>query len=218
MSMTVACVLRRSSVFDVDYVAHLRDGVLANLPDTRFVCLSDVDVPCERIPLRHGWPAWWAKVELFRPDLDDDLLYFDLDTKIIGDLRDVSAVRGFTMLSDFFMPARLASGMMMITTDIRERVWRAWHDGPPTEIMRRCAAFDSNNVRGDQKFLGDLFEGSTVQRWQDIVPDQIVSYKANIRRSRGRFEKGNGTMPPGVRVVCFHGKPRPRDLKWEIPL
>ncbi len=31
----------------------------------RFVCLSDVDVPCERIFLKHGWPGWWSKVELF---------------------------------------------------------------------------------------------------------------------------------------------------------
>jgi len=86
--LTVACVLRSGGKFDSEYVRKLRDGVLrfANVPH-RFVCLSDVDVPCERIPLEHNWPGWWSKIELFRPGvIKAPMLYLDLDTIVIGSL------------------------------------------------------------------------------------------------------------------------------------
>jgi alpha-N-acetylglucosamine transferase len=62
--------------------------VSRNLPvPHRFVCLSNVNVPCERIPLTHNWPGWWSKLELFRPGIfKGRVLYIDLDSIIIGDL------------------------------------------------------------------------------------------------------------------------------------
>jgi len=56
---TVICVLRSGGQYDAEWVRKLRDGVKRNLARPhRFVCLSDVDVPCERIPLQHDWPGW----------------------------------------------------------------------------------------------------------------------------------------------------------------
>ena len=37
-----------------------------------------------------------------------------------------------------------------------------------------------------------------------VVPGQIVSYKLSVQET--------GRLPPGARLVCFHGHPRP----WEI--
>jgi hypothetical protein len=45
--------------------------------------------------------------------------------------------------------------------------------------------------------------GYNIDRWQELVPDQVFSYKAHIR---------DRAVPPSARVVCFHGKPRP----WEV--
>jgi alpha-N-acetylglucosamine transferase len=55
-----------------------------------FVCLSNTDVPCERIPLIHDWPGWWSKIELFRPGLFEDwVLYLDLDVLIMQNIDDL---------------------------------------------------------------------------------------------------------------------------------
>jgi len=58
----------------------------------RFVCLSNVEVPCERIPLIHDWPGWFSKIELHRPGLfEDRVLYLDLDELVIQDLEPLLA-------------------------------------------------------------------------------------------------------------------------------
>jgi hypothetical protein len=207
-------VLRRSAVYDADYVERLRDGVEKHLPGARFVCLSDVPVPCERIALRHDWPGWWAKMELYRPDIEGDLLYVDLDTAIAGDLSDIAGVGRLTMLADFYWPERVASGLMYLPEGNRAEVWRQWILNPAGH-MARCETFDDRRAIGDQKFLAPILEPAAA-RWQAILPGQVVSYKVHVRRAQGRKERGNGAVPPGARVVCFHGRPRPRELGWKL--
>lgn len=95
--ITVACVYwkgsfrGRENVYTTEWVRKLKDMVARNLPiPHRFVCLSNVDVPCERIPLIHDWEGFWSKVELFRPDIfEDRVLYLDLDTLVLQDLQEV---------------------------------------------------------------------------------------------------------------------------------
>src|SRR6185369_16858814 len=103
--LTVACVLKSGGIYDATWVSRLRDGVARHLPvDHRFVCLSDIEVPCERIPLEHDWPGWWSKIELLKLP---SVLFFDLDTAIVGSLDDIArhALRtDFTMLRDFYAP------------------------------------------------------------------------------------------------------------------
>jgi hypothetical protein len=48
----------------------LHSQVARYLPGIRFVCLADTPVTCERWPLLDDWPGWWAKMELFRPDIE----------------------------------------------------------------------------------------------------------------------------------------------------
>lgn len=206
--ITVACVLKSGGDFNAEYVERLRDGAAKNLKGHRFLCLSDVDVPCERMPLRHDWPRWWSKMELFRPDLDGgDFLYFDLDTLIVGDLSEIARARDLTMLSDFFDSKRLASGVMYLPWFDRADVWRKWIKDPE----RHMRDFRGH---GDGGFIGSV--KGKAQRWQDDVPGQIVSYKAHVRAPQHPIEKGNGKIPKGARVVCFHGKPRPHEVQWTV--
>jgi hypothetical protein len=196
--LTVACALRKSRDYDVDYVEKLLAGVARNLrAPYRFVCLSDVDVPCDRIPLKHDWPGWWAKIELF--NLAPPVLYFDLDTTIVGDLTEIAAHAAqtpFTTLRDFYREKGIGSGMM------------AWAF-PLTHVYLAFAARAKEAMRetkhGDQGFLEAT--GYRPDKWQDVLPGQVVSYKAHV--------KGKG-VPNGARVVCFHGKPKPRELAWTI--
>lgn len=203
MPPKVVCVLKRSAEYDIDYVEHLRDGVEKY---ASFACISNVDVPCERIPSKHDWPGWWSKMELFSPDIKGDFLYLDLDTLIVGDIGDLF-VGCFTMLSDFYHPSRLASGMMFLPEKDRSAVWEEWIKAPE-EIMPKYRGW------GDGGFIAEVMPNAA--RWQDIRPGQVVSYKAHVRKSTRASETGAGAVPKDARVCCFHGQPRPRALNWAI--
>lgn len=201
--LTVACVLHvppdGRCDYDAGYVTKLFRMVARHLPQPhRFVCLSNVDVPVARVPLEHGWGHWWAKMELFRPDIDGRLLAIDLDTVITGDMTAIAAQQQSTMLSDFNVPAWAASGLMMLTEEDRAKVWKAWMVYPETHIKRQGG-------HGDGGFIRAVLD--PVARWQDLLPGQVVSYKNHVRPA--------GKVPPGARVVCFHGRPRPAELGEE---
>ncbi len=211
--MLVACVLRTGGHYDDEYVTRLRDGVAKHLPvKHRFVCLSDVDVPCERIVLRNSWPGWWSKMELFWRD--PPVLYFDLDTVICGDLTDIAAQAEkpeFTLLRDFYREDGFGSGMMAWGMDMKP-LYDKFCQSPSGFINRY-------EGRGDQGFIEGHVDRETVAIWQDRLPGQVVSYKAHVRAPKRGSETGNGRPPANARVVCFHGFPKPKQTSlWSESL
>lgn len=204
--LTIACVLKSGGIYDASWVARLQAGVTRYLPiEHRFVCLSDVEVPCERIPLEHDWPGWWSKIEVL--NRDGPTLYFDLDTAITGDLSDIAAAgrdSAMVMLSDFYRPNHLASGVL------------AWGFESPSFLFDTFKAssalmMEKHRGGGDQEFIETtrLYCGlPTCRRWDLMCPGQIVSYKVHCR---------NG-IPPDARVVCLHGKPKFGDMPVNDPV
>lgn len=168
-------------------------------PGNEFECISDVSIPgifCHKYS--SGWPGWWAKMEMFSPAIPGDFLFVDLDTVITGWLNDILAVRKLTLLRDFYRDGKklkegLGGGLMYLPDESRAQVWNYWKTQPQLHMRMY--------PRGDQ-FLFERFFLNTADRWQDVVPDQVVSYKVHCQ---------NG-VPPDARVICFHGKPRP----WEV--
>lgn len=198
--LTVATVLRSGGIYDALWVKRLAAGVARHLPiEHRFVCLSDVDVPCERVPLTESWPGWWSKIELFR--LDGPVLALDLDTAVVGDLSDIARVAmqaSFVALRDFYrLGDGLGSGVL------------GWND---TDVSVACCydmfTFDPAGwqaklgSRGDQGFIEEVAHRPGIVRWQDAVPGQIVSYKVHCR----------GGIPADARLVCLHGYPKFGDM------
>ncbi|RRH94107.1 hypothetical protein EH240_27785 [Mesorhizobium tamadayense] len=201
---TVACVLRSGGEFEPRHVVRLLDQVNEHLPRAKFRCFSDVDVQgVEVIPLQHEWPGFWAKMELFRPELPDDWLFFDLDTSIVGSLADMAAVEGPVILNECYWPGGVASGIMAIPQSIKAAVWEAFTAAPADHMQRFAIGGDA--VGGDQAFLGSC-RGVDWRLWQDICPGQLCSYKIDVQRL--------GHVPAGIRVVYFHGKPRPWEVGW----
>ena len=84
--ITVACVLRQGGKvgYDATWVDKLQRAVKRHLTiPHRFVCLSDCEVNCERIPLGPLGSGYWSKLQLFQQGLfDTPVLYLDLDTLI----------------------------------------------------------------------------------------------------------------------------------------
>jgi hypothetical protein len=194
--LTIACVLRSGGDFDAEYVERLRDGVAANLSlPHRFVCLSDIEVPCERVALRHGWPGWWSKLELFE-QLKGPVLYFDLDTVIAGSLDEIASYpHAFSMLSDFSDERRFASGVMAWSGD--------WSHIAHGFALERIGNYQSAARWGDQGWIVERL-GRTPDSLQRLFPGQVSSRKLGTRDRRQE------------RVVCFHGVPRPREVGWQI--
>lgn len=211
--LTVACVLKSGGIYDATWVARLRDGVKRHLPmGHRFVCLSDVNVPCERIPLEHDWPGWWAKIELFK--LEGPVLYFDLDTAIVGDISDLAEMvvlwrfKWWLILAlrDFYRLDGIGSGVMGWRENIDFMYWEFWRQ-TETHMAR-------NDGSGDQGYIEKVLNREWTGRLQDFLTDengrndQIVSYKVHC---------GNG-IPPNARVVCLHGYPKFADMPANDPV
>jgi hypothetical protein len=198
--LTVLCVLKSGGDYNAEYVRKLRDGVARHLTiPHRFVCLSDVEVPCERIPLKHGWPGWWSKLEVFRPDvITGHTLYLDLDTVIVGDMNPVASIPyDFAMLNIREKDTQVGnSGAMWLAKpfpDVYERFaarpnfWMDYH---------RKNAHD--RYMGDQAFISDCFQ--KIPKLHDAVPGMFRSYK---------YDRCQNEIPTGCSVVCFGGTPRP---------
>jgi hypothetical protein len=200
--LTVACVLRSGGDYHPWHVAWLHSQIARHLPGARFVCLSDILVTCERVPLLYDWPGWWAKMELFRPDIQEDILFFDLDTVIVGDLSAAASVGRTTVLRDPNAPDIVNSAVMYLTEPDRARVWQKWISDPAGH-MKRCSPF------GDQAFIGEVLHGSA--RWQDVLPGALLSYKIDILKGLS-ISPESAVVPADCVVVYFHGRPRP----WHI--
>jgi len=186
-----------SSEFTPAHVQALQRQVEQYAPFASFECLTNAHVPgvdCK--PLEHNWPGWFAKMNLFSPSMKGDFLFMDLDTVISGDLSDILAVDKLTLLRDFYrdgvkLKEGLGGALCFFPEATRAQVWEYWIKNPL--LAMRMAGH-----KGDMEIF-ERFYRNTADRWQDVVPGQIVSWKVNCTHG----------IPPEARVICFHGQPRP---------
>jgi hypothetical protein len=207
----VALVLKTGGEYGVQHAQVLARQIQDQLPFHEIICLSDVIVPeVHTILLQHGWPGWWSKMEVCRPDIYGDILYFDLDTVITAEIAELTEVNRLTLLRDFYNDGTykgrresLNSGVMYLPESERAAVWEAWI-AAPQQHMRRIGHL------GDQAFLNELWH-SKAARWQDLLPGRLVSYKVHVNPT---WKTGGvAKIPDAASVICFHGKPRP----WITP-
>lgn len=211
--MKIATVLRSGGEYSVSHVKWLKN----QFPQVEMICFSDLKfrIPGVRvIPFRRNWSkckGWWAKMELFRPDVTEDLLYFDLDTVIVGDISELLTFESgqMVMLTDFYRPNSLMSSIMWIPHSEKEAIWETFLQRPQ-HYIKHCTLPD---CWGDQGFIQLVLEDAL--RWQDLFPGWFVSYKAHVvdkgssSWAHKRYSVGDGSLPEDARIVVFHGKPRP---------
>ncbi len=186
--LTIACLLRSGGPdFNEKHVARLMEQCEV-IPHTRFVCLSDVDVPCERIKLSHKWARWWGQIELFRPGLfEGPVLYLDLDTTVLRD-PEIRVNPGEFWSLKCPYTAKPTSGVMAWNGDF-SRIYQAAVTG--------C---DMNHARWVNE---GIFPHVEARILQDHCAG-FYSYKKHVRDKK---------LPRDARVIYFHGKPRP----WRLP-
>lgn len=202
--LSIVCVLKSGGIYTAEWVRKLRDACKRHAGKHRFTCLSDIDVPCERIPLEHDWPAWWSKIELFRGGvIDGYTLYLDLDTVVCGPLnmeRLLTDGIEFAMLRNFWKPDMIGSGVMWFSGDnVPTHVYEKFAKQPEAYIAHHERNADGPYV-GDQAFIWDAL-GREVTQINDYLPG-IYSYKMHCR----------AFLPNDASIVCFHGSPRPTEV------
>ena len=216
-SPTVACVLRASRDFRPSAVVRLFEDVREHWTGPLdFMCLTDTPINHEgvrEVELRHAWPGYWSKLNLFDPSVKGDLLYFDLDVMIVGSLADFQETRWLTMLRAL-VPRRCSgvnSSIMALPAEARAPIWKAFRKDP--ERLMRAHAWGGRGpyAFGDQGFLERTWKAGRwpVALWQAQCPGQVESFKESVRR--------RGAVGANTRVVYFHGKPRPWEINWALP-
>ena len=203
--MDVICVLRSGGGYDAEWVRKLRDGVARNLTlPHRFRCLSDVEVPCERIPLIHDWPGWWAKIAMFAPGvITGPTLYLDLDTVITGPLDDIAKIGyPFAALRNFHQPDYIGSGVMWFrdADSVPHRVYEKFARMPLAYIQHHERVKVGSHL-GDQAFIWDTLGGDIAFLTDEFKG--VYSYKYHCK----------SYLPDDARIVAFHGSPRLHEVK-----
>lgn len=208
----ILLVYRTGNTFSMEDVYLLADHLHSKNKQITVYCLTNAIkqrinmLNVNLIPLFYEWPNWWAKMNLFAPELENlrPFLYMDLDTAVIKPiayiLQTIRQYNGVIMLRDFYRLKTAASGLMWLPANnekIKE-VWKNWIKNPELNIR---------NFRGDQEFINSIIIPDSY--WQDLYGG-IVSYKPNkIKRK---------VLDGTEKIVCFHGVPKIREAaksaKW----
>lgn len=217
--MKIISVLRRSREYTVQHAQWLH----RQLAGFDSICMTDAGhIPgVSTVPLLHDWPGWFAKLEVFNPDRSDtgqeDLLLLDIDTVITGDLSPFLQPRPFTTLTDFYyehLPqSPMASGVMYIPAAMKHIVWEKFMSNPQRWIAERHPM----PYHGDGGFIGRAIPQRS-ERWQEVLPGAVMSYKRDIAGPgmpgfHPSRSAGNGRVPDTARIICFHGNPRPWNIR-----
>ncbi len=218
----VMCV-KWGKLYSADYVNVLFNATRKHLKAPfRFVCLTDdesgIDSAIERYPIpdpglgqsyygRGGWP----KLLLHKADLyglRGRCLFVDLDSVIFGDLEPMfTAPGGLVMIREW---RRFADYFRTYQVNGQTSIF-AWDIGTQSQIYDRFLADPAGvtaNFRSEQRFVTE--HATDIRFWQH--PD-VISFKRHLMAPAiiDRFLSVKEPWP-GVRIVAFHGHPRPIDV------
>jgi len=203
--ITVLCVLKSGGIYRPEWVRKLRDAVARHMSvPHRFACLSDVDVPCERIPILHKWPGWWSKLELFRPGvITSPTLYLDLDTLIVGALDALTALPcEFAMMRNFHQPHMPGSSIMWFAQEPPADVYAIFAERPDYH-MEHHATMRRGPYCGDQAFIWEALKREVDFIDDHIPPGLVRSYRKHCRAG----------VPAGTAVIAFGGNVKPSTVR-----
>lgn len=210
LRVAVACCYVSGGDYDAhyrEYIGRLAQGIADNTTEpTDFFCVTNMDIEgipgVQRIlPKDEGWKGWHIKAELFREDLWQDydrVLYVDLDTVITGNIDDILADGSpLVMLRDFYQPQQWETGMIYFDPRAMHGLYGEFVAAKPKPHVTKDATLISNFAKRRQ-MLPKFFQDSYA----------VGSYKVSVCRDMVDWRS--------LQVVCFHGKPRPHEVGWNL--
>lgn len=205
--LVIAMVLKNDgNVYNYNYVNALSNAIRKNTTkNIEIVCLTDNPTGFNRninriIPLKHNFPNWWSKIELFRPDIfqNERVFYMDLDTIIVDNIDEILEFEfDFCALSDFYKLTNVGSGLMSWNSSKVTKIYE--------EFIKKSDFIMSTYLEGDQQWI-DQNKPQTVY-FQDIFPKEILSFKKHCLKN-----DNNIVIPDMAKIICFHGIPRPHAI------
>ena len=115
----IVTVLRSGGDYQRIHVEKIRDMVERYVSEFEFICLTDSPTEEYDRPLKHDWPGWWAKMEIF--NIPGPVLFLDLDTIIVDNIDCIIKSlkdQPFVTLRDAFGAANRTVQMSGIGSDI----------------------------------------------------------------------------------------------------
>lgn len=201
--ITIFLVLRTGGdVYTSRYVNTTANNIRNHVTSKHeIVCITDnitgINSIDRVIKMKHNWPKWWGKVELFRDDVTQNshCLFMDLDTVCVGNIDYLCSPNiGFFGLRDFNQASIFQTGVMK--WNVSSSVHRIYHGFTMGNRTRYMNGGDHEWIGAsapDKKFL------------QDAFPGEICSYKKHLPHIYKKI------INPSI--VCFHGNPRPHTVK-----
>jgi hypothetical protein len=175
--INVVCVLRQGGKvgYDATWVEKLKNSVTRNLTlEHRFVCLSDIAVTCEQIPLIGSGAGFWAKLELFRPNLfAGPVLYIDLDTVICNNIDNIiNSIKdqSFVMLKE--TDKNVVSSAVMWWQGDHSYLWERY---TRTSVNVLKEQYSKMPRYGDQAFIEDYTNHTLLQQH---VPEEWIGWSS----------------------------------------
>lgn len=206
------------SKFDGSHVETLARMVKRHYPEPhRFVCITDdatginakwielfelwPDLAHVRNPSGHKNPSCYRRLRLFAKNagewLGDRFVCLDLDCVIVGDMRPL-----WNRSEDFVIWKSTTAGnfyngsMFLLQAGARPNVWRDFDPVVSPVLTKQAHLYGS-----DQAWIAYALGGAE-QTWS--ADDGVYSFRNELR-------DGGEALPPGARIVFFHGKGDP----WE---
>ena len=216
------------SKYTPEHVRTLRNMVARHYPDPhRFLCITDQaveGVECYPIWDDHSqvpnptWPdrgpSCYRRLKLFSPELapvvGERFVMLDLDVVIVGDMRPLwNRAEACVTYSCPGLGGAINGAMLLATPARYAHVWDLF------DPFRSPAETHRLGFKGsDQAWLNACLQHCS-GKWHQA--DGLVDF-AKMRRQRPRQyavhapARATPAPPPGTRIVFFHGKPDP----WEV--
>ena len=161
----------------------------------------------------HPWgahnPSCFRRLRLYsnwaREHIGERILQIDLDMVITGDVTDLwNRPEPFAFWADQLNPhGRINGAMQLITPGLRDDVWSGFDPAVAARVGRERGKWGS-----DQGWIAHNFPEGTYGTFGAV--DGCVSWRVHCK------PKG-GQLPPGARIVNFHGPEDPWALAAAVP-
>jgi hypothetical protein len=212
-NLAFACVYIQSPEFPTDYLYLFSNAIETHHPGAKKICFTDYQGPnfpkdLEKIPLKYQsilkgksgkkYHPWFAKLELFSPDVSYDIVYTDLDNLILKPfdplLNKVSEDK-VALIEDLDpKKKRLQSALMWIPHKKKSVLWDHFMKNDPAQRVLKAGIF------GDADIIRQYYTRENSDIIQEIVhQDFVVSFSFHWKNMKNK----NNTS-----VLCFHGKKR----------
>jgi len=161
--------------------------------------------------------SWWYKMQLFNPEhYQGNLLYFDLDVVINGDITWITHLdtEKFWTIKDFrYLQHPTLSGInssiMWWNVERYQHVWEKFKAEDVTKIVKQ--------YHGDQDYLNATidynnrryFDVNRIKSYRWQIADGGFAFPMRVPRSPG----AGAVIDSDTCVMVFHGHPKPHEVR-----